>query len=72
MSNYTIQADLRGRGAKVGSITCCPTWGSSRSVHTLDMMGQKQQLQFRTWTSQIKTRFSKEVRSPGNPMCGTR
>lgn len=61
MSNYTIQADLRGRGAKVGFDSLLPDMGLIAQRYTLDMMGQKQQLQFRTWTSQIKTRFSKEV-----------
>jgi len=61
MSNYTIQADLRGRGTKVGFDNLLPDMGLIAQRYTLDMMGQKQQLQFRTWTSQIKTRFSKEV-----------
>lgn len=57
LHDYTIQADLRG----ATSNTRMPDMGLIAQRYTLDMMGQKQQLQIRSWTSQVKTRFSKDV-----------
>ena len=69
LTNYTIQADVRG-AAKKGTVQTdqgpqenfvLPDIGLINMRYTLDLMGQSQQLQLRSWTSQIKTRFSKNV-----------
>lgn len=56
LHDYTIQADVRGaiRGGKL------PDIGLIAQRYTLDMMGVEQQLQIRSWTSQLG-RFSKSV-----------
>ena len=49
-----------------------PDMGLIAQRYTLDLMGASQQLQIRSWTSQIATRFSETSRSPGKPASGTR
>ncbi|MDX1961819.1 MAG: PQQ-binding-like beta-propeller repeat protein [Pirellulales bacterium] len=69
MTNYTIQADLRGQAVKAiaetdqgkQEIIKLPDMGLINMRYTLDMMGDSQKLQLRSWTSQIKTRFSKDL-----------
>ncbi|MGC4006038.1 MAG: hypothetical protein QM811_24125 [Pirellulales bacterium] len=61
MHDYTIQADMRGTAVKTDEGFTLPDMGLIAQRYTLDVMGQKQQLQLRTWTSQIATRFSKNV-----------
>lgn len=56
LHDYTIQADLQG-GIKNGKL---PDMGVIAQRYTLDMMGLTQQLQIRSWTSQLG-RFSKTI-----------
>jgi outer membrane protein assembly factor BamB len=57
LHDYTIQADVRGALTN-GKL---PDIGMIAQRYTLDMMGESQQLQIRSWTPQIATRFSKNV-----------
>lgn len=61
MTDYTIQADLRGSAVKTEQGIKLPDMGLINMRYTLDLMGDSQKLQLRSWTSQIKTRFSKDV-----------
>jgi hypothetical protein len=56
LHDYTVQADVRG--AYTNNIL--PDAGVIAQRYTFDMMGAKQQLQIRSWTSQ-SGRFSKTV-----------
>ncbi|MDZ4817670.1 MAG: PQQ-binding-like beta-propeller repeat protein [Planctomycetota bacterium] len=56
LHDYTIQADLRAN--KAGKL---PDMGLIAQRYTLDMMGESQQLQIRSWTPQVATNFSKTV-----------
>ena len=55
LHDFTVQADVMGtkHDGKV------PDIGLIGQRYTLDMMGEKQQLQIRSWTPQWMTRFSK-------------
>jgi outer membrane protein assembly factor BamB len=57
LSNYTIQADVRG------SLTNnkLPDMGVVAQRYTLDLMGASQQLQIRSWTPQLEKRFAKNL-----------
>ncbi len=56
LHDYTIQADVKG-AEKNGKM---PDVGLIAQRYTLDLMGAQQQLQIRSWTSQLD-RFSKSV-----------
>jgi outer membrane protein assembly factor BamB len=56
LHDYTVQADLKGMKIDVK----LPDMGLVAQRYTLDIMGQAQQLQIRSWTPQLK-RFSKSV-----------
>lgn len=61
LHDYTIQAEVRGakkvtlEGAKL------PDMGVIAQRYTLDMMGNHQQLQIRSWTAQLDNRFAVSV-----------
>jgi hypothetical protein len=57
LHDYTVQADLMGAEAD----NWLPDMGVIAQRYTLDLMGEHQQLQVRSWTSQVETRFSKTV-----------
>jgi hypothetical protein len=57
LHDYTIQADVQG----LMSNNKLPDAGVIAQRYTLDLMGASQQLQIRSWTPQIDTRFSKSV-----------
>jgi hypothetical protein len=69
MHDYTIQADLRGQSVLAKSqtdqgettVVKLPDMGLINQRYTLDMMGEHQKLQLRSWTSQIKTHFAVDV-----------
>ena len=63
LHDYTIQAEVRS-SIDNGKM---PDMGLIAQRYTLDMMGANQKLQIRTWTSQIATRFSKDVAFPWKP-----
>ena len=63
LHDYTIQADIR---AAIDN-NKMPDMGLIAQRYTLDMMGSNQKLQIRTWTSQIATRFSKDLPFPWKP-----
>ncbi len=63
LHDYTIQSDFSSAIAN----NKLPDMGLIAQRYTLDMMGQNQKLQLRTWTSQIATRFSKDVPYPWKP-----
>jgi hypothetical protein len=56
-SNQTIQADLKGleRNNKL------PSMGLINQRYTLDLIGPDQELQIRSWTSQLDLRFAKTI-----------
>lgn len=62
LHDYTVQADVRGaiKDRKM------PDIGLIAQRYTLDMKGQSQELEIRTWTPQL-TRFSKAVRFAWKP-----
>lgn len=62
LHDYTIQADVRGaiRGDKL------PDIGLIAQRYTLDLRGVEQELQIRSWTSQLR-RFSKSVPQKWDP-----
>jgi hypothetical protein len=57
LHDYTVQAEVRGavKGDKM------PDIGLIAQRYTLDMMGEAQQLQIRSWTPQLELRFAKTV-----------
>jgi outer membrane protein assembly factor BamB len=57
LHDYTIQADFQGALTN----NKLPDMGLIAQRYTLDLMGASQQLQVRSWTAQIRTRFSKSV-----------
>jgi outer membrane protein assembly factor BamB len=57
LHDYTVQADVQGRESNKKT----PDIGLIAQRYTLDLMGASQQVQLRSWTSQIATRFSKSV-----------
>jgi hypothetical protein len=65
-SNYTVQADLMAErvGRKVGDV------GLLNSGYTVDLMGAHQQIQVRSWDSEL--RASKEMPFAWSPESGTR
>jgi outer membrane protein assembly factor BamB len=63
LHDYTITADVMGQlknseGKTTGKL---PDAGVIAQRYTMDLMGEKQVVQIRSWTSQVKTRFSAEV-----------
>jgi outer membrane protein assembly factor BamB len=56
LHDYTVQADVKGTLTN----NILPDAGLIAQRYTFDMMGAKQQLQIRSWTSQL-SRFSKSV-----------
>jgi hypothetical protein len=63
LHDYTIQADLKGttRNQKL------PAMGLINQRYTLDLIGSTQELQIRSWTSQLDLRFAKTVRFSWTP-----
>jgi hypothetical protein len=57
LHDYTIQADVQGALTN----DKMPDIGLIAQRYTFDMMGASQQLQLRSWTSQVGTRFSKTI-----------
>jgi outer membrane protein assembly factor BamB len=57
LHDYTVQADVRG----TRSANKLPDIGLIAQRYTLDLMGASQQLQIRSWTPQIATRFVKNL-----------
>lgn len=62
LHDYTIQADVRGAINE----NKMPDIGIIAQRYTLDLMGQHQDLQVRSWTAQLE-RFSKTVEKPWKP-----
>ncbi len=62
LHDYTVEADVRGN-IRDGKI---PDIGLIAQRYTLDLMGAKQQLQIRSWTSELK-RMSVTVPFPWKP-----
>ena len=62
LHDYTIQADLMGTltNSESKSTASLPDTGLIAQRYTLDLMGDHQELQIRSWTSQLN-RFSKTV-----------
>ncbi|HEY5312619.1 MAG TPA: serine/threonine protein kinase, partial [Pirellulales bacterium] len=59
LHDYTIQADVRG-------VSKLPDAGVIAQRYTLDLMGKHQELQVRSWTSQLE-RFSRTVPAAWKP-----
>ncbi len=57
LHDYTVQADVRGQ-LKDGKL---PDMGVIAQRYTLDLMGESQQLQVRSWTAQLDARFAKTI-----------
>lgn len=57
LHDYTVQADVRGQ-LKDGKL---PDMGVIAQRYTLDLMGESQQLQVRSWTAQLEARFAKTL-----------
>ncbi len=57
LHDYTIQADLRGTNNN-GQL---PDMGLIAQRYTLDLMGNSQQLQIRSWPPQVQRRFSQTI-----------
>jgi outer membrane protein assembly factor BamB len=57
LHDYTIQADLKGARED----NQIPDMGVIAQRYTLDMMGQSQKLQIRSWPPQVATHLGKEV-----------
>lgn len=57
LHDYVIQADLKGttRNSKM------PAMGLINQRYTLDLIGTTQELQIRSWTSQLDLRFAKTI-----------
>lgn len=63
LHDYTIQADVLGTlassdGRKTDKL---PDVGVIAQRYTMALMGEHQKIQLRSWTSQVATRFSKDV-----------
>ncbi len=63
LHDYTVQAEVRGAGAP-GRM---PDAGVIAQRYTLDLMGNAQQLQIRSWTAQLQNRFAVNVPFPWEP-----
>ncbi len=57
LHDYTVQAEVRGAGGP-GRM---PDAGVIAQRYTLDLMGNAQQLQIRSWTAQLQNRFAVNV-----------
>ncbi len=73
LHDYTIQADVQGRLTN----DKMPESGVIAQRYTLDLMGNNQELQLRSWTAQVEApgrvgRFSKPSSSNGKRANGTR
>ena len=63
LHDYTVQAEVRGAGGP-GRM---PDAGVIAQRYTLDLMGNAQQLQIRSWTAQLQNRFAVNVPFPWEP-----
>jgi outer membrane protein assembly factor BamB len=63
LHDYTIQADLKGSQED----NQLPDMGVIAQRYTLDMMGQSQKLQIRSWPPQVATHLGKEERFGWEP-----
>lgn len=63
LHDYTIQADLKGSQED----NQLPDMGVIAQRYTLDMMGQSQKLQIRSWPPQVATHLGKEERFEWKP-----
>jgi outer membrane protein assembly factor BamB len=63
LHDYTVQADVLGVPAQEpgSDVIKLADAGLIAQRYTFDLMGAKQQVQIRSWTPQIDTRFSKSV-----------
>jgi hypothetical protein len=63
MHDYTVQAEVSGakKGAKM------PDAGLIAQRYTLDLMGNSQQLQIRSWTALLEHRFAVSLPFPWEP-----
>ncbi len=61
--DYTVQADVLGslRSSDGRETDKLPDIGLIAQRYTMALMGQHQKIQIRSWTSQVETRFKKEV-----------
>ena len=66
LNDYTITADVKAAGGTAKM----PDIGVIAQRYTLDLMGESQQLQIRTWTAQLRMARSAPMR--GNRKSGTR
>jgi len=61
LHDYTIQAEVRGAKKETLEGNKLPDMGVIAQRYTLDMMGDHQQLQIRSWTAQLDNRFAVSV-----------
>ena len=61
LHDYTIQADVRGSKKQTLEGFKRPDIGLIAQRYTLDLMGNSQQLQIRSWTAQLQNRFAVTV-----------
>lgn len=58
LHDYTIQAEVRGSKKDTQEGVKLPDMGLIAQRYTLDMMGNSQKLQIRSWTAQLDNRFA--------------
>ena len=65
LSGYTVESDLKAtrKGRRM------PDIGLINGGYTLDMQGNHQRLEVRSWASELA--FSKKIEFPGSPTPGT-
>jgi outer membrane protein assembly factor BamB len=61
LHDYTIQAEVRGAKKPTVEGFKMPDAGVIAQRYTLDLMGNSQQLQIRSWTAQLENRFAVTV-----------
>lgn len=61
LHDYTVQAEIRGSKKETLEGFKMPDAGVIAQRYTLDLMGNSQQLQIRSWTAQLQNRFAVSV-----------
>jgi outer membrane protein assembly factor BamB len=63
LHDYTIQADMMGslKNSEGKATSKLPDCAVIAQRYTMDLMGEQQKIQIRSWTSQVETRFKKDV-----------
>lgn len=61
LHDYTIQAEVRGSKKDTQEGMKLPDMGVIAQRYTLDLMGNHQKLQIRSWTAQLDNRFAVDV-----------